>query len=162
MSNSQVNNNVNTSYLLWLGYFFGLAGLHRIYNRKIGTGILWLCTFGVFGIGQLVDLVLIPRLVDEYNTKARAKLGLSPTGMPLSQGAIAATVVKPTRDELMVKILKAASARGGKLSVTQAVMDTGADFTDVEAILKEMLQVGYVRLDNHPDSGVVIYDFVEL
>nr|MBA2747167.1 hypothetical protein [Tatlockia sp.] len=47
-------------------------------------------------------------------------------------------------------------------SVTQAVMDTEASFAEVETTLKEMLKTGYVAIDNHPDSGVVIYHFLEL
>lgn len=156
------NNSVGTSYLLWLGYCFGVAGLHRFYNRKFATGILWLCTFGLFGFGQFVDLVLIPGMVEDYNTKMRTRLGMSSLGVPVSQSAIAATVIQPTRDQLMIKLLKAASARGGQISVTQSVMDTGANFDEVEAILKEMLQNGYVRIDNHPVTGVVVYDFIEL
>ena len=62
----------------------------------------------------------------------------------------------------MMKLLKAADNRGGFLSVTQAVMDTEASFAEVEATLKEMLKTGYVAIDNHPDSGVVIYHFLEL
>jgi hypothetical protein len=37
----------------------GLGGLHRFYVGKIGTGLLWLVTFGLLGIGQIVDMVLI-------------------------------------------------------------------------------------------------------
>jgi len=34
---------------------------------------------------QLVDLFLIPNMVDDYNTKLKAKLGISTNGVPLSQ-----------------------------------------------------------------------------
>ena len=57
----------STAYLLWAGFLFGFAGLHRFYLGRIGTGLLWLLTFGLFGIGQLVDLLGIPRMVDAAN-----------------------------------------------------------------------------------------------
>ncbi len=156
-------NDLSTSYLFWFGWLFGLAGLHRLHNKKMASGFLWLFTFGLLGFGQLLDLVLIPGMVDEHNQQVKNRLGLSPTGVPLSQSAIATAVYQPpTRDQLMVKLLKAAHSRGGQISVTQGVLDTGASFAEVEATLKAMVQTGYVTVDNHPASGVVIYDFIEL
>jgi len=155
-------NDVGTSYLLWIGCLLQLHGLHRFYNKKYGTGLLWLCTFGLFGIGQFVDLFLMPNMVNEHNLKEQARLSVSPHGVPLTQPAIALVETAPTRDQLTLKLIKAASARGGKLTVTQAVLDTGANFTDVEAALKQLVKSGYVYIDNHPATGVVIYDFVEL
>ena len=37
--------------------FFGLGGLHRLYAGHFLSGLLWFFTYGLFGIGTLVDLV---------------------------------------------------------------------------------------------------------
>ena len=44
---------------LILCFFLGIYGAHRFYTGKIGSGILYICTVGVFGIGWIVDLILI-------------------------------------------------------------------------------------------------------
>lgn len=38
---------------------FGWLGVHRFYVGKIGTGILYALTFGLFGIGWIYDTVKI-------------------------------------------------------------------------------------------------------
>lgn len=43
----------------WLSFFLGYLGVHRYYVGKIGTGILYNLTFGLFGIGSLVDFIKI-------------------------------------------------------------------------------------------------------
>ena len=163
-------NNLNTSYVLWLGWFFGVAGFHRIYNKKFFSGFLWLCTWGLFGIGQFIDLLLIPSMVDEHNLRVRQRLGLSAIGTPLGYGAAQSTLQEPLFNrleifdpqQLMVQLARVAQQRGGKLSVTQAVIDTGASFEQVQDTLNNMVKKGYIGITNHPDTGVVIYDFLEL
>src|SRR6478735_8405854 len=58
---------VRTAYILWLFSGFGWLGLHRIYLDKHRTCLVWTLTFGLFGIGSLIDLFTLPRLVQRYN-----------------------------------------------------------------------------------------------
>lgn len=44
---------------LILTILLGWLGFHRFYVGKIGTGILWMFSFGLLGIGVLYDLILI-------------------------------------------------------------------------------------------------------
>lgn len=153
-----------TSYLLWLACLFQVHGLHRLYNGKVATGLLWMCTFGFLWVGQIVDLFLVPSMVEEHNLKLRAKLGMAENGVPVYP-PLYPTLVKeevPTQEELMVKLAQSAQKRGGKLSVTQAVIDTEISFAKIESALEAMVKKGYIGIENHPVSGIVLYDFFEL
>ena len=58
---------VGWAYLLWLPMLFGVCGLHRFYSGRIISGTIWLLTGGLCGIGQVVDLFFIPRMIEDHN-----------------------------------------------------------------------------------------------
>ena len=46
-------------YLLWL---FGFLGAHRFYYGKKVSGVIYLCTLGLLGVGWVFDLFWMPML----------------------------------------------------------------------------------------------------
>jgi hypothetical protein len=155
----------STAFLLWLTCLVGLCGLHRFYLGRTGTGLLYLFTFGLFGVGQLVDLIRLRQLVQDENLEREAlralaeKRGLPGAGRKQLRSA---PVVDEGPETMRVKLLNAAAARNGQLSVTEGVMATGKPFAAVEAELDAMAKSGYVGISNDPESGRVIYTFGEL
>jgi TM2 domain-containing membrane protein YozV len=63
------------AFLLWCLCLVGLCGLHRIYVGRVGTGILWLLTFGLLGIGQIIDLFLFGSMVRIANLETAVGRG---------------------------------------------------------------------------------------
>ncbi|QDT02337.1 TM2 domain protein [Rubripirellula lacrimiformis] len=59
---------VVVGYLFWI---LGIFGAHRFYFGKPLTGALWFFTGGVFLIGWIVDLFLIPSMAEEANQRYR-------------------------------------------------------------------------------------------
>jgi TM2 domain-containing membrane protein YozV len=60
----------STSYAFWCLCLVGLCGVHRIYNGQMVSGVIWLLTGGLCGIGQIIDLFLIPGMVEDANRAA--------------------------------------------------------------------------------------------
>ena len=69
-TNTNTNTNVNGDVAArvreknkWVAFFLclflGLLGVHKFYEGKIGMGILYIFTAGLFAIGWIVDLIVL-------------------------------------------------------------------------------------------------------
>ena len=55
-------------YITWI---MGFMGAHRFYFGKPLTGTLWFFTFGLLGIGWLIDIFLVSSMAREADTRFR-------------------------------------------------------------------------------------------
>ncbi|PSP19314.1 MAG: TM2 domain-containing protein [Cyanobacteria bacterium QS_8_64_29] len=140
--------NREVAYVLWLLCLTSLCGLHRIYLGRYASGIVYLLTLGLFGIGQLIDLVLIPGMVREENLKQKA----------LRQEAAQAGILEGTASEerLEVRILRVCRDRDGA-TVSDCAIETAASPARVKEVLAQLMREEAVTVDNRASDGAVVY-----
>lgn len=56
-SSNPVSKTINPTTELCLCLLLGWLGVHKFYAGKTGAGVLYLFTFGLFGIGWLIDTI---------------------------------------------------------------------------------------------------------
>lgn len=66
MEQKEQTHSVLLGYLLWI---FGFIGAHRFYYGKQVTGVIWFFTLGLFFIGWIIDLFLIPSMEREAESR---------------------------------------------------------------------------------------------
>jgi TM2 domain-containing membrane protein YozV len=59
MSTNNNSHSVVVGYVLWI---FGFMGAHRFYYGRPISGTIWFFTLGLFFIGWIIDLFLIPSM----------------------------------------------------------------------------------------------------
>ncbi len=158
------------AYLLWCTYFLGFAGVHRLYSGKYFTGIIWLFTLGCLGIGQLIDLVLIPQMVEEKNIKDKWLYGrhnnnvaITPEVVIVINDDIGQTLEEPkARIDILdiQKIFQLAKENNGNVSLVDCVIATGKPASELRKTLEYLCLEGFLEADHHQDSGSFVYKLI--
>ena len=172
--NSELNTGV--AYILWALSCLGCCGIHRFYLGKYISGLIYLFTFGLFGLGQFIDLFLIPSMVQSRNYYLWAKLRTKDTHSLynieeeilrnkseslLRQKSKSYNSPEITKKEIepIVKLLKAAAANNNVLSVGKAVILMELPIEQVRALLNKAAKEDLAQIDNDPETGAIRYHF---
>ena len=70
------------AYLFWLPSLVGVAGLHRFYLGKPLSGLLYLVTGGLFGLGTIYDGLTMPHQVRTARLSRRLDMILDEVDAP--------------------------------------------------------------------------------
>lgn len=146
------------AYLLWALCFVGVSGIHRFYLGRPGTGVLWLLTLGLFGIGNLIDLFTIPSMV---RANAAGDGQNPPPATPVTPSTPAAPRPAARPERLETAVLRAAAANGG--SVTPAAIAVQGDYSldESKKCLDGLVDGGHAEL-RVLDDGRIVYAFPDL
>jgi hypothetical protein len=154
-----VRYNIGVAYFLWLISGFGWCGFHRFYLGKVGTGILWMCTGGLFGVGSIYDAVTLPRQVKEANVRyeiearVRGELGYG-SGGP-SYSAASARRENPEKT-----VLRVARKNRGFVTPGEAALEGDMSIDEARKLLEKLASKGEAEMRVR-SSGVVVYFFPE-
>ncbi|AFZ16529.1 NINE protein [Allocoleopsis franciscana] len=158
------------AYILWCTCFVGLAGVHRLYSGKYLSGLVWLFTLGFLGIGQLIDLALIPGMIEEKNLKDKWLSHRSNNHIAIIPEVVVGTAneIRPTFREPTNKvelsdiqtIFQLAKDNQGKVSLVDCVIATGKPASELRKALEYLCLEGFLAVDNYPEPGSLVYKLV--
>ena len=166
MKNQEPIRSTGLAYLLWCTGFFGACGVHRFYAGKYGSGLLWLLTGGLLGIGQFLDLFFIPGMIEKKNLKYQ----LSQGGVPQQRLTEEFVIKDRPRNQLVQKIppkqsdtytiLRLAKKHPKGVTLADCVIATEKPVAEVKTLLNELYQDGLLNIDNDLETGAIVYKII--
>jgi len=156
--------NTLIAYILWIVSGFGALGFHRFYLGKIGTGLLWMFTGGLLGIGSLFDLITLPSQVREANFRlaiieesARRSVE-NKRWRNVDDGKIH---IISDKESVEHAILKLAKANKGVLTASELALSAHISIDEAKKDLEAMVSKGFAELRVR-QSGSLVYAIPDL
>ena len=153
-----------TAYLLWALGFCGICGLQRFYLGQPVPGVLYLLTFGVCGVGQLIDLFLIPGEVRNANLSASGNnnqqnivVHVGNNTSEFSTEKVESRLKPKTLKPLTLshRILEVCSTPH-PISLSQIIIATGEPIAEIRKAAEELAAQGLI-VQTISEEGVIMY-----
>jgi TM2 domain-containing membrane protein YozV/predicted transcriptional regulator len=149
------------AYLLWLISGFGVLGFHRFYLGKVGTGLLYIITGGLFGIGSLYDLITLPLQVREANLQLGYRNALlqhyQHQAAPGNQPAREVGQKERKRETLEQVILRTAKHNDGICTPSEVALESGRNIDEAKTALDTLAEKGYTEVRVRKNGGIVYF-----
>jgi len=153
---------VGLAYLLWLFSGFGALGFHRFYLGKIPSGVLWMFTGGLLGIGSLFDFFTLPGQVRQANIeKAIMDGSFRPNNNQLPNPNNGHTRLISQSNSTEHYILKIAKENKGILTASELALAAKISVEEAKKALETMVSRGYAELRVR-QSGTLVYAIPDL
>jgi len=156
---------VGIAYLLWLFSGCGVLGFHRFYLGKIPTGLLWMFTGGLIGIGSFFDFFTLPSQVREANIRqaildgsVRYNLNGQRSWRNVSDGE---TRIVREKEKVERVILRVAKENKGIISASELALAANITVEEAKKDLDAMVSKGFAELRVR-QSGALVYTIPDL
>jgi len=149
------------AYFLWLISGFGALGFHRFYLGRFGTGLLYLFTGGLFGLGGFFDLFYIPVMVREANLQTGYRNAMFGSFGNYKAGIDTGGFFRDrTKESAERIILKAAKRNEGVVSPGEIALQADITIDKAKSLLEKLVEEGYADL-RVKKTGMLVYVFPE-
>jgi TM2 domain-containing membrane protein YozV len=157
--------NTFIAYLLWVFSGCGALGFHRFYLNKVGSGVLYIFTGGLFGIGSLYDLVTLPNQVREANLRIKYQNALHLIENNVDPASAAHIRMsgrrgKPSKQAMEQIVLGVAKKNEGVVTPSELALEAGISVDQSKKTLDTLTSKGFADM-RITKTGTIIYYFAD-
>ena len=162
--------NLGIAYILWVLSGFGWLGFHRFYLGKIPSGLLWMFSFGLFGVGSIYDFFTLPGQVRNANLekailngtcRPNINVNVSPGDSSWRNVTDGHTKIITEKESIEQVILKIAKSSKGIITVSEVALMSNKSIEEARKTLETMVSKGHAELRVR-QSGALVYAIPDL